>query len=169
MAAFHEPCPVTPTFQSARRASWKTGVTIGRPVHGPNARPKLEVEAFHEPCPLPLILSPGGGEETRSKFMAPMCVRLLEVEASNEPLFERATFGNSNASFPLTPALSPGRGRIVLQSSANPQLLFLPRTGLCVSLSGERIIILGRQQTKPACVGHLFKPVIPSPGDTCAG
>ena len=47
--ALHEPCPVTPTFQSARRAGWKTGVTIGRPVHGPNARPKLEVEASHEP------------------------------------------------------------------------------------------------------------------------
>src|SRR5438094_10305081 len=34
---------------------------------------------------LTLILSPGGGEETRSKFMAPMCVRWLEVEATLKP------------------------------------------------------------------------------------
>ena len=50
--ATHEPCPVTPTFQSAGRAGWKTGVTNGRPVHGPNARPKLEVEATHDILPL---------------------------------------------------------------------------------------------------------------------
>ena len=30
--------------------------------------------------PLTLILSPDGGEEIHSRFMAPMCVRLLEVE-----------------------------------------------------------------------------------------
>ena len=34
---------------------------------------------------LTLILSPGGGEETHSRFMAPMCVHSLEVQASHGP------------------------------------------------------------------------------------
>ena len=35
--------------------------------------------------PLTLILSPDGGEEIHSRFMAPMCVRWLEVELLHEP------------------------------------------------------------------------------------
>ncbi len=40
---------VTPTFRSARLAGWETGVTKAKPVHGPAARPLLEVETTPEP------------------------------------------------------------------------------------------------------------------------
>src|SRR6185369_1695746 len=41
--------------------------------------------SLHEPCPLTLILSPGGGEETRRGFMVSMGVQSLAVEALHEP------------------------------------------------------------------------------------
>src|SRR6266699_3876409 len=46
--SFHEPLRRNADFQSARLAGWKTGYEAGR-VHGPDARPKLEVETPHEP------------------------------------------------------------------------------------------------------------------------
>src|SRR6185436_17173471 len=67
-------------------------------VHGPDARPILEVEAFHESegrAPIPCACSLWWGEATdeparedarpTKRFMAPMRVPWLEVEASHEP------------------------------------------------------------------------------------
>jgi len=69
--AFHEPARRSPDRQGVRPTVQPTERVLGVPaeVHGPIARPQLEVVAFHKPrCPLTQSLFPGGGAGVRKDW-----------------------------------------------------------------------------------------------------
>jgi len=101
--AFHEPAWERGVY--AASASPAEGKLKGRerraPVHGPNGRPKLEVEAPHEPLPKPgrdellLSLGPKAAQQRRlTGFMGARHVR-SEKAAFHEPAWERGVYAAS--------------------------------------------------------------------------
>jgi hypothetical protein len=102
---FHEPPLPIPLLRSERRRGCPKGGRGGARVHGPNARPKLEVEATHEPaCSAGWqpALSPTGSRQRVGHAERPQIANLrhsrLPVCATGPRRFRGARRGYSSAS-----------------------------------------------------------------------